>query len=1217
MRRRVDAQGGTETAAGSDRPEAAGSSEDRRAAAGVSEVVAEESRPAAGPGRPVRRRGLGTTNHARRRAAPLRRVERTGIVEQADGQAAPSAGRARRAVGVTAVAALLLLAAGTSANAGDGPAAAPPVEDAPAASSAAEATLRTSIDPSAAPQAGFVTDSVTTQVAPGLELTEFDRFDPAGWIRGDVLTAELSESSLEPVYLHPGAVADRSPLSEQLAEAGAVAGVNGDFFDINATGAPLGVGIDDGELRHAPAAGHNLTAAFTEDRRAALTEVFLEARLTLPDGTVLAGSNLNSPVIARDGIGVFTPAWGSTSRATATAGATQVREVELVDGRVTAIRTAPGDGPIAEGTQLLLARDAGAAALASLTEGDVVDVALAPRADAADLAVAVGGNRVLVRDGEVQPVDNVAAHPRTAVGFSEDGSRFWLVSIDGRQSTSRGMTELELAHHLHSLGAHEALNLDGGGSSTLLARKVGDAEAEVRNSPSDGGERLVPNGLGLRTAEGSGRLTGFRVEPAVAGPDSARVLAGLSRRLDALGHDESGAPVSASPRWRVHRPGNGRVVDGVFVARDRADRVGETTVTAATGRIQGTTELDVLGRPVRLRGEVGRVTLSGAEVDSHVRVIGSDADGFSTWVEPEDLRLDYDEDVVRVDPDGDGFSVTALVDSGSTVLTATAGELTARIGVTVGTEQQVLDPLDSLDGWQATAFPAVVGSAISAADGRDGTPGIALDYRLTGTTATRAAYVNAVPRTELPEGTQRVGLWVNGDGNGAWLRLELRDGADSPAVLSLADSVDWTGWRYVETALPAGLAAPVRLHRFYVVETDRERQYEGRVVFDDLTAAVSPVAEVPPESPLPDAAVVVDDVLGPERGALRVAVVSDAQFTADDPEGPLVEQARRTLREAVAAEPDLVLINGDLVDRGTAPDFELARAILDEELGDRLPWYYLPGNHEVSGPGDTSEFEAVFGETHRRVDHDGIRLILLDSSRGTLRGGGFDQIEMLRAELDAAEDDRSVRGVLVALHHPTDDPGTAGNSQLGDRREAELLLDWLSEFEDASGKPTALVASHAGRFHADRVDGVSRLVNGNAGKSPSGPADQGGFTGWSVVRFQPGDREEPVRFELRPHVDELVVTAPERIGRHEDASVTALVRQDGREVPVAYPVGAAWSGSRSLHVVESDHPRDRPRPWHVASFDPATGTLAGLRRGEVELSVTVNGVTETVEVGVR
>lgn len=305
------------------------------------------------------------------------------------------------------------------------------------------------------------------------------------------------------------------------------------------------------------------------------------------------------------------------------------------------------------------------------------------------------------------------------------------------------------------------------------------------------------------------------------------------------------------------------------------------------------------------------------------------------------------------------------------------------------------------------------------------------------------------------------------------------------------------------------------------------------------------------------------------------------------------------------------------MDRGTGPDFDLARTVLDEELGEQVPWYYLPGNHEVSGPGDTGEFSAEFGETHRSVDHGGIRLILLDSSRGTLRGGGFDQVELLRDELAEAKADRSVEGVIVALHHPTEDPGAAGNSQLGDQREAELVLDWLSEFEDASGKPTALVAAHAGRFHADRVDGVSRLINGNAGKAPSAPADQGGFTGWSLLRMHPADRDESVRVEMRPHVDELSLAAPAELAVGRTESVTASVRQGEREVPVSYPVAADWAGSRRLHIVDPNRPDDGPRPWQVASLDPRTGDIEGLRPGRFTLSVTVNEVVEETEIVVR
>ena len=71
-------------------------------------------------------------------------------------------------------------------------------------------------------------------------------------------------------------------------------------------------------------------------------------------------------------------------------------------------------------------------------------------------------------------------HPRTAIGISEDGNTLWLIVADGRQpSLAMGMTLPELSDLLADLGAHNAYNLDGGGSSTMVVR------GEVVNSYSD------------------------------------------------------------------------------------------------------------------------------------------------------------------------------------------------------------------------------------------------------------------------------------------------------------------------------------------------------------------------------------------------------------------------------------------------------------------------------------------------------------------------------------------------------------------------------------------------------------------------------------------------------------------------------------------------------------------------------------------------------------
>ncbi|MCC7540454.1 MAG: phosphodiester glycosidase family protein [Deltaproteobacteria bacterium] len=83
-------------------------------------------------------------------------------------------------------------------------------------------------------------------------------------------------------------------------------------------------------------------------------------------------------------------------------------------------------------------------------------------------------------------------HPRTAVGLSRDLRTAFLVAVDGRSAQSAGMTCLELGAAMVELGAHDAINLDGGGSTTMWLRDVG-----VVNVPSDGDERRVANHLGV------------------------------------------------------------------------------------------------------------------------------------------------------------------------------------------------------------------------------------------------------------------------------------------------------------------------------------------------------------------------------------------------------------------------------------------------------------------------------------------------------------------------------------------------------------------------------------------------------------------------------------------------------------------------------------------------------------------------------------------------
>jgi exopolysaccharide biosynthesis protein len=140
---------------------------------------------------------------------------------------------------------------------------------------------------------------------------------------------------------------------------------------------------------------------------------------------------------------------------------------------------------------VLVGRGAGAGRLARLETGRRVtaDLSLSE-----DVAVALTGSQFLVRDAARMPADDVDLHPRTAIGIDRDTGQLLLVVMDGRQEASRGSTLKELATLFLRLGAEDALNLDGGGSSIMLARQL-DGSLAVLSSPSDGHPRPVANGL--------------------------------------------------------------------------------------------------------------------------------------------------------------------------------------------------------------------------------------------------------------------------------------------------------------------------------------------------------------------------------------------------------------------------------------------------------------------------------------------------------------------------------------------------------------------------------------------------------------------------------------------------------------------------------------------------------------------------------------------------
>lgn len=170
--------------------------------------------------------------------------------------------------------------------------------------------------------------------------------------------------------------------------------------------------------------------------------------------------------------------------------------------------------PIPEGMAIILLKGTHASRVGNLQAGDELTITYQQRLnnnpDVASIKHLIGGsNHLFMSGGEYNPSESWdERHPRTAMGFSADSTKVYFVVVDGRQTTSSGATLRDMADVFRSLGAANAVNLDGGGSSIMM---VND---EVYNHPSDGPVRAVGNGcLMVSNAPVDDEIGMIRFEP--------------------------------------------------------------------------------------------------------------------------------------------------------------------------------------------------------------------------------------------------------------------------------------------------------------------------------------------------------------------------------------------------------------------------------------------------------------------------------------------------------------------------------------------------------------------------------------------------------------------------------------------------------------------------------------------------------------------------------
>ena len=283
----------------------------------------------------------------------------------------------------------------------------------------------------------------------------------------------------------------RGSLAAATVRSGALASINTSYFDTD--GWVIGSTKNNGQFISMDTTPRSGLVVLKDGSSMIIKDLSYNGTVHLPKGKILNPKGMNRGRIADDLV-LYNEHYAPSTKTNSYG-----REIKIKNDRVVAVST-KGNMTIEPGSVVISGHGVNAAALAGVRVGDRANVLESLGNQIADSAkmVVTGGpmllenGRVNVRSSEEYIPGDIAngRAPRTAIGVKRDGTVLLLV-VDGRSFSSSGMTLKELAQYFLRLGAINAVNFDGGGSSEMVVN------GSIVNKPSDGRERKVSMGLGV------------------------------------------------------------------------------------------------------------------------------------------------------------------------------------------------------------------------------------------------------------------------------------------------------------------------------------------------------------------------------------------------------------------------------------------------------------------------------------------------------------------------------------------------------------------------------------------------------------------------------------------------------------------------------------------------------------------------------------------------
>lgn len=662
---------------------------------------------------------------------------------------------------------------------------------------------------------------------------------------------------VKPIYGTKGKLTDRQTITQMARESGAVAAINADFFNMTKRGAPFGIVMKDKELISSMGLiSYWYSLGITSDKTALIDKFGFTGKVTAPTGQSFPLQGVNkeeyNPSEGRKShlnqLNMYTPSFGQTSLGTIP-GYKDVVEVLFVDNVAKEVRINQPGFYIPYNGYVLWGHGTAAAFLKqNFPVGSTATVEYQTTPNNQEWAHAVGGNVLLVDQG--RPLTSFQAdksitslNARTAVGITQDGKTLFMAVVDG----TKGVYLDELAKIMAELGSYRAVNFDGGGSTTMSVRMLGETQAHLAMQPKGGAERRVPTGLAVFNTAPPGELAGMVLH----GP--TELLIGQTAEFTPKAYDNHYQPYALDPyavSWEVNRPDAGSFTGNRLTPL----KSGQLSFTARAGSVAQQKEVHVISG-----SEVQQIIVSpnpihlapGQVLPLDVKI--KTTKGQVIQATPLSVQTSVNADVATVN---DQLQIVAGEETGSGSLTVVYDGVATSVPFVVGQLEQPWITFDNQVGMHHAAIPESLnasGSFTAVADPVFRTSKSAkLVYNFSGAPQgqLRIAYgrISSQPQ-QIPGKPIGLGLWVNGDNSKHWLRAEVLDANGKPVYVDLAKEIDWTGWKQVKGYFPANVAYPLQLRSIYVVDRieDGHQQDQGTLHFDEISLILPASAGTAPK----------------------------------------------------------------------------------------------------------------------------------------------------------------------------------------------------------------------------------------------------------------------------------------------------------------------------------------------------------------------------------